>query len=638
MDYTDFSERRQDGSRAPSKKKKPKAATTYWWAPEDQGDADSRVHERIFATVNHLAEQQMFRTLDNLKWMRLYGNQAALGFTAGTYWRTDTSDAKDPNGRLTLNIIQSVCDTVKSKIAKNRPKPSFVTSGGNWSEQRKAKLLDKYCQGQFHEVGAYKLGVRAVLDSTVFGTGVDKVYLRDGKICVDRVIPEELLVDDADGIYGTPRSIYQRKAIPREVLLGSLDDFNIDAKRRADVEAAVRDAKRPADGLPLGSVGDMVEVVEAWHLPSSSKAKDGRHVIAIDKAWLVDEEWKREEFPFVFLRWAERLLGFWGQGLAEQLAGLQLEINKLLKKIRDILHIASTNRVYLERGSKIDAKQLSNAIGAIVYYTGTPPVERAGNSVPPELFEQLERLYQKAFEIAGVSQLAAQAKKPAGLDSGEAIRTYDDIETERFSTFAQALEQYYLDLGRQMISLAKEVPDFEVRAVSRKFMRSIKWKDVDLDDDKYVMQMFPTSSLPTTPAARQQTVAEWQKAGWISNEEARRLLDFPDLESSNNLAFAAFEDIAREIEHLLEGGDFRPPEPYQNLQLGQQMMQSAYLRARDEGAPEEVLDGLRHWMDEAAALVQKAIAAQTPPPQTAPPPGAPPMPLPPSPAPAAAAA
>ena len=67
----------------------------------------------------------------------------------------------------------------------------------------------------------------------------------------------------------------------------------------------------------------MVKVIESWHLSSGPKAKDGKHTICTN-ATLFKEDYDKEYFPFVFFRWNVRPVGFFGQGLAEQLQGLQL--------------------------------------------------------------------------------------------------------------------------------------------------------------------------------------------------------------------------------------------------------------------------------------------------------------------------
>ena len=54
------------------------------------------------------------------------------------------------------------------------------------------------------------------------------------------------------------------------------------------------------------------------------------------------------------------------------------------------------------------------------------------NLVSAELLSERERLLGLTLQMPGISQLAARSMKPAGLDSGVALREYQDIEAERF--------------------------------------------------------------------------------------------------------------------------------------------------------------------------------------------------------------
>ena len=79
------------------------------------------------------------------------------------------------------------------------------------------------------------------------------------------------------------------------------------------------------------------------------------------------------------------------------------------------------------------------------------------------------------------------------------------------------------------------------------------------------VQLCAASTLSTTPAGRQQAVVEWAQAGIISQDEARRLMDHPDLERSMSIYTAALDDIEATIE-ALEDGKILMPEPYPHLQ------------------------------------------------------------------------
>jgi hypothetical protein len=605
----------------------------YWWKMAKD------VHATLFSLCTRLQQQQSGRQIENLKYLRLYGDQQLMGLTPLGFSRAASSpDAQAPNAatreRLTFNVVRMAIDTLAAKIAKNRPKPTFVTDGGDYEQQKRAKQLDKFVQGVFYQVQLAVLAVQAFIDGCVTDVGVLHWYRDGSRICCERVLPGELFVDEVDGMYGQPRQLVRIKAVQREVLL---EQFPAHA-------AKILAAKAPTmltTASAAQRLADMVEVTEAWHLPTCSvdepeegkeqNARGGRHVIAVDNADLLDEPWTRDEFPFAVFRWSRRLVGWYGQGVAEQLSGDQLAINKLLKTIGAILHLMSVPRYFVEETSEIVEDHLNNSIGAIVKYRGTPPQLSVMDAVPKELFGELEQRKARAFERVGVSQLSVAAKKPAGLDAGVALREYNDIEAERFVITGQAWEQFHLDCARQVIALGEEIAadpdhakDFDVAVSSKGGVERIRWQDVQLDRDAYVMKMMPTSSLPTTPAAKQQAVMEWQNAGWIEAIEARQLLDFPDIEQSNDLAFAAREDIHWTAQRLLDGDKYFAPEPQQDLQYGIRHVLATYLRARRMKVPEERKRNLLTWLETA----QDMLAKSAPPAPTAAPPGpaAPPPP------------
>ena len=341
---------------------------------------------------------------------------------------------------------------------------------------------------------------------------------------------------------------------------------------------------------------------------------DGRHTITIETATLLDDEWERETFPFVKLHWQPPLLGYTAQGLAEILTGTQVEINRLALAISESQRRLGVPWIYVKTGSKVAPSHLRNQIGAIINYTGdTPPKVVTHTSAPRDVVEQLDRLYNRAYEIAGISQLSATSQKPAGLNSGKALREYNDIETERFMMLGQAYEQFFLDTAKELIALAKEI-DEELREEGDKdgfvaayrgknFMERIRWQDVNLEDDQFEMQIFPVSQLPNTPAGRLDTIQEMMQAGLIDRDTGLQLLDFPDLEGAANQQLAAVELIQQIMEQFLDGGEYISPDPHMNLELGMKMMRNALLRARIDGAPEGVQQQFRDWLLDAQNIL-----------------------------------
>ena len=575
-----------------------------WWLANKKN-----LYQELFAYVSKLDSRQQYRVADNLTFARLYGNYDHVGLDAFNYSRAVSS--YNVSNRVTLNVVQSMVDTVVSKVTKNKPKASFLTSGGDFSLQSKAKKLTKFVEGIFSFTDFYQLAALAFKDSCIFGTGCLKIFVENGEIKAERVFIGEIKIDDIESYYGKPRQVHQEKWLPKDVVKAMFPGFEL------EIDNASYPDEKTFQNVQGSRLKDMVRVIESWHLPSGPNAKDGKHTICISTATLLDEPYYKDYFPFVFFRWNTRPVGFFGQGLAEQLQGIQLEMNKILRTIQVSMHLVSVPKLLVEASSKIVSSHLNNRIGGVIKYAGTPPQYAPLGGIPGELFSHLDRLFSRAYEIAGVSQLAAQSQKPAGLDSGKALREFNDLETERFMSVAKRYEKCFMDAAEIMIETAKDLyelkGDYKVKAKDGKFIDTISWKDVNMDADKYMMQIFPTSALSSTPAARLADVQDLLAAGFIDKEDALKLLDFPDLEAAMNLLNADSNNLERLIETMIDEGKYFPPEPYQNLENAVRKVQQAYLLYRMQGAPEDRLELLRQFMEDCQNLIEKAAQPERPP-------------------------
>jgi hypothetical protein len=194
------------------------------------------------------------------------------------------------------------------------------------------------------------------------------------------------------------------------------------------------------------------------------------------------------------------------------------------------------------------------------------------------------------------------------------------------------METFYLECARQMIEVAKDIykdkGTFKVVFPSTKFMETIDWADIKLEESEYVLKAFPTSSLADDMSGRLQDVQDLAQAGMISPRTARKLLRMPDLEMADNLANAAEDLLCKIIEDIIDGEGYEPPEPFFDLQLGKQLVLEYYNYAKYQNAPEKVLGQLRQF----SAQIDDILGTANPP---APMPGAAPGgPAPANPAPA----
>jgi hypothetical protein len=172
-----------------------------------------------------------------------------------------------------------------------------------------------------------------------------------------------------------------------------------------------------------------------------------------------------------------------------------------------------------------------------------------------------------------------------------------------------------MELARAMVGLGQDIseefPDYSVVLDrDKRTIAQVKWSEVDMDGDAYVLKVFPASSLPTSPAGRIAAVGELLGIGVIDAEAAKRLLDFPDVEDELSLARAGQDHIDHCIEMALDEGVYIPPEPFDDPAFAIKRVTAAYMRAKDDGVEEERLDILRDFIGATVALMQSAMAAQ----------------------------
>ena len=593
-----------------------------WWM-RPKGDIE--VVGEISALLNYLARVQQQRLWQSKVSAALYGDVSALGYSGVG---TSPMVSMAPGGtRLTYNLVRLVADAIRARICRNRPKSDFLTIGGDYKMRRRAKKLTQLVEGIFYEEHVYEKGSEAFRDACVWDWGVIKVAVVGNRVRLRRVLPGEIWIDEFEATYGVPRQMHQITPVDKDLLLAEYPDHE-EGILQAATQRMPSESNRP-------TVADLLIVRESWRLPTSSDAHDGRHIVSTSCDVLLDEEWTRDEFPFVFLRWSSRLYGFRGQALTEQLQGLQYEMNKLLWTVSRSIQLAGTFKVFLPSGSKVPKSHINNDLGAIITGNGAPQY-LVPPIVQPEIYQQIQEVERKAFASVGLSAMSATSRKEPGLNSGAALREREDIEDGRFNTIAQQYDAFYLEIARLAVDAVRDLArkngkHYRVTCPDRKFLQQLDWADIDLDRDSYVLRCYPTSSLPSEPAGRLQTVQEFIQAGFLSPRSGRRLLDFPDLDQVETLANSDEEYLHSILEKIVDDGEYTPPESYDDLDLALELAAEYYSDGRTSGLEEEKLELLRKFMLQVGDVKAQKAAAQAPLPGTPGAPGAPqaaPMPTP----------
>lgn len=572
---------------------------TPWW------EMDKDAHKNVFATAGNIRRNQTAQEDLDERHFRLYSGLPL--YSAFTFNLTfDTLDAK-----FTMNIVQAATNTLVSKICKNKIRPTFLTDDGDWGMQQQAKKLDRYVFGQFYKMDIYEETKKAFRDACIFGDGFVKHWHdSDGKINFKRVFKPCLIVNQAEVMYGQePKTVYEVRVVDKQTLKQKYPDFALEID-----EASISDVPFFVDSFE--SNHQLAVVVEGYRVAHKTKGPNGedilhkgKHFIGISTATFLLEDFEQEKIPYVKMTYVPNAVGYYGKGVAEIITGHQVEINRMLRRISRAMNLMSSPSILVDFMSEIVDTHFNNEVGTVIKYKNTPPIYNFPAGINPTVIDWFLTVYQKAFEEIGLSQLTAQSQKPAGLDSGKALREYNDIETERFAELAQAWEKFHLDITDALLVHSKQIADeggnVVVLSPDKMGAQKIDFKKIKLKDSEYIMQVYPTSMLPKTPAGRLAYVQEMLGAGLLTPEEGLGLLEFPDITEITENKNAYIDDIRYTAYLIINDAQYNPPEPYQNLQYGISYMNSMYLKMKTRALPTERLDLLQKWINDALSLQEQ---------------------------------
>lgn len=598
-----------------------------WWLAEDK---DKKAME-LCGTVSFLKTNQTYRVRQIATNVRMYCGLSVYSYAGSNISRMDRTKSL-PDDRPTFNLIEAVTDTLVSRLGQAEPQPKFLTDGADYKERHLAQQLNQFILGEFYQTRTYEKAKKMLRDCIVTGSGILKVYEGDdNKVKVDRLLQGTLFTDDNDCINGDPQQMYQIMLMDRDKLIS----------QNPKKEGLINDTPNsyPDNSPDSGrSTADQVMVVEGWKLPSGPDPDapgyyPGRHTIATVNGLILDEPWTKTKFPFVFMSYSDPFTGFWGQGVGTRLFGTQLTLNRILYTIARAITLVGVPRVFIEQNSKVVKSHMNNELGVISTYSGTKPSYEVAPCNAPEMYEERDRLIQYGFQQEGISGMQATSQKPAGLNSGEAIRSYDDINTDRFAEVAKKYDNVFKDLAYLITDVAMDIAkrDGKYQTI---YPNKDGTKEIDLPamkflKDPFLIQCFTESALPRDPAGRKETVTEQVQAGMLTLKEGRRLLRYPDLEQNEKLDNASEERIFKILDEIVDKGKWTPPDQFMDLDLATTLTVqyiNLYFAANLE---EDKKDMLTDFFQAVEALKQ---AAMPPPmPQAGPQPTANPMPAPVSP-------
>jgi hypothetical protein len=552
-----------------------------------------RAHVPLYDYITSLVARQLYRDRECVTNMGLYEDREVMGLAPGMFAKPPTGNKK----RRSLNVTGALVDTAVNNISQVKPLAMALTEGGNWLQQTKAKRMNKFLEGMYYSLGIFPTMQMSALDMGWGGTGIVYVDREGKKPIVERVFPTELIVDDELSTVGDPYEMTRRKYLPKAKVKRMV------AKRHW---AAIDKAK------PLNLFGtknstqqaDLIAVFTTWRLPLDEKTP-GKKITYIEGATLDCQPYKRDFFPFVFMRWRAQPVGFWGRGIPSLCESLQEEVNRTFRNISRATALA-VPRLLLPRESGINIEHLTNEIGSGLWHAnGAPPSWLQGRMIPAEGPQHLQFTIAQMYQLAGISELAAGMKKPAGLNSGEAQRVYADTQANRFALPSQQYENASVEISKRLIGVAQDIAeefgDYEVLTHTTNGFQRIPWSEIDLSEDEYTLKLWPINFLSKSPADMIDQIRELIGMQLLNKKQAKKLVQFPDLEGVLTQDNASEDLTQKIIEEILEHDNYIAPDPAMDPGCVQ-TVQLARLHYMTIGVPQSKLDMMDDWVANAAML------------------------------------
>ena len=568
-----------------------------WYMQEDP----SMLQKALLEYNDNIALQQVSYVERCRAYMENYCERKISGFDGNAWMDYAMRDSPECNE----NIFRSVVDTFVANYAANQPRVEFISKSGDWQLIRKAIGLTKAVEGIFQTASAYAVGRQTMRDGGLFGTACVKIYPDNGNKCVaiERVVvPSEIRIDFLDGKFGKPRNLIQHKIIPREAAYAyaeanELDTTIIDG-------AGLMTSDNYADSFAR-TRQDPISIVEAWHLPSFKDSGDGRHAIALSSGLLGEPDgWEQSFFPFVFFKYKPSVIGFWGEGIGDDITGLRNGYNFMNEKLQRLLNM-STTRCWLPIGSNVTSEYINNNPDyAIARFSGPqPPVFAPDPSPTPALFQERERFKQSMYEMSGISQMNAAALHPAGLDSGRAQRVYQDIISKRFADVSLSIDEFWVEMAARVCWAGSQLDGVMVKYTDKqsRVIDEIKWSEVAMEPNEYAIERRAASQLSDEPAGRRQDIADLMAQFPQLSVMFAKLFKDPDVDFALSMLTAPLDMVTNDIERI-ENGEQVTPEPDTSPQIGIPLVLARLSKIKTMKAPVDIVDNLMTYLSELVAL------------------------------------
>lgn len=537
-----------------------------WW--DQSADERGMAVERL---VEYYKMTQAARRAGYIRNLELYECRTLQGYSTHSYVEIDGAGADFERRRL---VRSAVATAVSNIYAPQKPKAQVQTLGATWAARRRAYKLDRIFEGILNQrqdrwISGWAMMLDAGYEAALQGVAcvLTEADLEEERITHDLIPHIDIYTDPVEG--RNPKNWFLRRPLSESEAL----------RRWPKHSRAIKSAK-PFNWYGISSAQRpraerILEVKYAWHVPPGKKG-GGRWAAIVNGKEVEGGEWTAPFPPIVLLYWEPHRDSPWGAGIGDEGGRMSMRIDDLDARLHARELIASGQKVYYYKDSvKPDDLAVNDARVAIAVEPGVPfPQTDISPPFNPMELEFLQEEIRGFWDGIGISQVSAAARREQGIESGVAMRTLNDTKAGRQLVKGQRYEQAFVDLAHQhfwrLRELAEENPKFMVTWSGKNLIRAYNFaKDAELDDADFSISIPPASALPNDPAGRQQMIQDLYGSGLISQETAKQLMAWPDLESDMSNANAEAEYVDMLIERYLDAdqdewdaGDYESPEAF----------------------------------------------------------------------------
>lgn len=460
----------------------------------------------------------------------------------GFYYGFDYKQDSDLFNSAYFNVIKSVIDSIVSKLANQKVRPFFTPVNGTYKTRRIVKQCQQFFDSYYEFQRIQSKITKAFEESCIFSVG----YLFVNPLTYEVEVPPSWNVAtlNTESVYGEPTKLLIKYPNYPTTLLDKL---------------GINDADINSEYVTLEMYCDIAEKV---------------FEVYINNNMVKSISYTAERLPIVKIFYNIPILGNYTPSIVEELDGIQTQIDLISAKISAAAQLTPANTTYVLEGSNLSPGDINNRIGN-VYGVKCPPgmttlpvMNVTPSPIDPYWQSLMEYYIQKAYEVIGISQLSAMSKKPAGLDSGTALQTMEDVESDRFETQVMQYVNAFIELAKTVIAV---IPDTADILPNTKQSKSFKWSDVKRQSDLFKVQYSAQSALSKDPQEKVKQVLQLREQGFLSNYEVPLYLDLPDLQNAYEGAQAVENAVDALIERCIEEGDTDIPEYIDYQQLAQKI-------------------------------------------------------------------